>query len=63
MRELEEAVLRLSPVDLESFRNWFAEFDAERWDRQIERDASNGKLDDLANEALTELQANRCSDL
>ena len=50
--EIEEAVRRLSRADLAAFREWFDRFDAEAWDRQFEQDAHEGRLDDLANEAL-----------
>ena len=36
VKEIEEAVLRLSAAELAAFRAWFAEFDAEAWDRQID---------------------------
>lgn len=36
--EIEEAVQRLSPSELDAFREWFAKFDAAAWDRQIEDD-------------------------
>jgi len=42
----------LSTAELAAFRNWFREFDAEAWDRQIEEDAKSGKLVALANAAL-----------
>jgi hypothetical protein len=29
------------------FRRWYAEFDADLWDRQVEADPKNGKLDFL----------------
>jgi hypothetical protein len=42
----------LPAAELAEFRRWFAEFDSAAWDRQIEQDALNGKLDRLATEAL-----------
>ena len=49
---LEKRISALSAEELSEFRQWFAEFDAAAWDRQIERDAKAGKLDALADEAL-----------
>ena len=46
--EIEDAVRRLSSTELAAFRAWFAEFDAARWDRQIEEDVAAGRLDALA---------------
>ena len=62
MKEIEDAVLRLSEAELDAFREWFAEFDAAAWDRQIEDDVAAGRLDALANEALEDLRAGRCTE-
>jgi hypothetical protein len=51
MKSLEQAVEALAPSDLAEFRRWFAEFDAAAWDRQLEADATAGKLDALLAEA------------
>ena len=61
--DIEDAVRRLSRADLAAFREWFDRFDAEAWDRQFEQDAHEGRLDDLANEALEDLREGRCTDL
>jgi len=62
-REIEEAIRRLEPSELEAFRAWFAEFDAESWDREMEADVAAGRLDRLADEALGDLREGRCADL
>ena len=62
-QEIEQAVERLDPSELAKFRAWFAEFDADAWDEQIDDDAAAGRLDDLAAEALADLRAGRCRDL
>ncbi len=62
INEIEEAVLRLTPAELEAFRAWFAEFDSAAWDRQMEEDAVAGHLDALADEALEDLRSDRCTD-
>jgi hypothetical protein len=49
---LEKQVEGLSAEELARFRRWFAEFDAQAWDRQFEADAKAGKLDALAEKAL-----------
>ncbi|MGH9367248.1 MAG: hypothetical protein ACRD3M_06210 [Thermoanaerobaculia bacterium] len=49
---LEREVEKLSPAELAAFREWFATYDADAWDRQMERDVEKGKLDRLAAEAL-----------
>ena len=39
------------------------ETDWEAWDKQLEEDVKAGKLDQLAEEALEDLRAGRCTDL
>jgi len=50
---IEQEIGNLPPEDLAKFRAWFLEFDAQRWDEQIENDALSGKFNDLAGKALT----------
>ncbi len=52
VESLEDEVARLTPQELAAFREWFAKYDADAWDRQIESDVRAGKLDRLAAEAL-----------
>jgi len=59
VEELERAVSELPPEELRRFREWFAEFEAERWDRQIERDLRAGRLDSLVEEARAEHRSGR----
>jgi hypothetical protein len=63
VKDIEAAVSNLSQQELSAFRAWFAEFDAEAWDRQFERDVGAGRLDGLADEALRDLREGRCTDL
>ena len=51
VNDLERQVQGLSVDELAAFRQWFAEFDAEAWDRQVEADVKAGKLDSLAERA------------
>lgn len=59
----ETVVAQLSSSELARFRQWFAEFDGEVWDAQIEADAAAGKLDALANEALAEYHAGQTTEI
>ena len=63
LQEIESAVERLSTEDLASFRDWFAQFDAEVWDRKFAEDVRTGRLDHLADEALSEHRAGRTTEL
>ncbi len=60
--EIEQAIRNLGPQDLAAFRHWFAAFDAELWDRQLEQDAAAGRLDWLAKEGLRDLSEGRCTE-
>jgi hypothetical protein len=61
--DIEQAVSQLSSDELAAFRAWFAEFDAAAWDRQFEDDAAAGRLDHLADAALSDDQEGRCTEL
>ena len=56
---LERQVEQLDSKEFAEFRNWFLEFEADAWDRQIEQDAKAGKLDALARKALEDYAAGR----
>ena len=51
VNDLERQVQSLSADELAAFRHWFAEFDADVWDQQLEMDTKSGKLDLLAERA------------
>ena len=59
----EKAVADLDAAELAQFRSWFAEYDGKIWDDQIEADAAAGKLDALADEALTEYHAGKATEI
>ena len=48
LHELEQTISKLPPAELLKFREWFLRFDGDRWDEQIEKDATSGKLEALA---------------
>ena len=60
---IENAVQKLSRSELTTFRDWFLGFDAAAWDQQFEEDVTAGRLDALADEAIRDLRAGRCTDL
>jgi hypothetical protein len=62
VEEIEDAIRQLKPNEMESFRAWYAEFDAAAWDRQIASDEAAGRLDWLVQEALGDMDAGRCTD-
>jgi len=63
IKEIEKEVTSLKPEELQAFRKWFWDFDAETWDRQFEKDALSGKLDSLAEAALRSYKSGTCSEI
>ncbi len=61
--DIETAVKSLSRSDLTTFRDWFMDFDADAWDKQLEEDVNAGRLDDLADEAIRDMREGRCTEL
>ena len=59
LEKIEREIAALSAAEREDLRTWFIAFDAEAWDRAIERDAASGALDAMADEALTEHRVGR----
>ena len=57
--EITGAVKRLPKKDLVRFRKWFAEYDAQVWDRQLEADVAAGRLEALVREAKRDHRAGR----
>ena len=56
LETLERDVQSLTQQELAEFRAWFAEYDWQVWDRQLEQDVAAGKLDAIAAEALAEYE-------
>jgi hypothetical protein len=63
LEEIEAAVQLLPPAKRAEFRAWFFSFDASDWDQQMEDDMTTGRLDWLANEAISDSLSGRCSEL
>lgn len=52
VEQIEGQIQQLSAEELAALREWFAAFDAESWERQIDADAREGRVDRLAEAAL-----------
>ena len=63
VEQIEGQIQQLTAEELASLREWFAEFDAESWDRQMDADARSGKLDRLAEAALRDHAGGRSTKL
>jgi hypothetical protein len=63
LEKLEREVRSLTEGELARFRAWFEEYDWNAWDRQLENDVADGRLDSLADEALNDHEAGRTKPL
>jgi hypothetical protein len=63
LEQIESAILTLPSEEFQRLRQWLLDIDYQRWDEQIEQDVANGKLDALAEEAITEFKAGRCREI
>jgi len=63
LKELESAVSNLPSAELAKFSEWFAEFMADQWDRQIEQDLAAGRLDGALKRADEHYESGRCKPL
>jgi hypothetical protein len=58
--ELEQAIAGLPEKEFSKLAEWFEEYLAEKWDRQIEADAKSGRLDHLAKKADDAFEKDEC---
>jgi hypothetical protein len=63
LEDIEKAVASLAAEQLAEFRAWFAEFEADRFDADIERGARAGKLDGFAEQAVRDFREGRTKDI
>ena len=61
--ELEQAVKKLPPQELQIFSDWFEQYSSDKWDEKIEKDILSGRLAKLAAKADEDFEAGRCSPL
>ena len=63
LEQIEAAILTLPSDDFQQLRQWFADLDYQRWDKQLEKDIANSKLKTLADEAIADFKAGHCRKL
>ncbi len=63
VEQIEDRIRKLSQEELAKLRAWFAEFDAQAWDQQIEADSKAGKLKHLIERSVAEHKAGKSSPL
>jgi hypothetical protein len=61
--ELEQAVKKLPPQELQIFSDWFEQYTSDKWDEKIEKDILSGRLAKLAAKADEDFEVGRCSSL
>ena len=61
--EIKSAIAHLPEKEFNSLVDWFQKFEEERWDKELENDIAQGKLDNLADEALNEFGVGKSSEL
>jgi hypothetical protein len=59
VEKIEQFVNELAGDELAQFREWFAEYDATKWDEQISADVKAGRLDALIGEAKADIASGR----
>jgi len=60
---LEASISKLSETEYAEFREWFLNYENERWDSQLEKDITDNKLANLASEALEDYKKGNFKDL
>ena len=63
LEKIEQDIASLTPGEVAKLARWFAEFQADVWDKQIEDDAKSGRLDSLADQALASHHAGKTRQL
>ena len=63
IKQIESAILQLPASDFRQVIDWLLDLDYQRWDEQLERDVADGKLDALAEEAISEFKAGQCREI
>ena len=58
--EIESVIAKLPPSEVAKLAEWFYEFQAQVWDKQIEEDLQSGRLDSLIEQAEQEFKTGQC---
>ena len=63
VEEIEKAITQLPQEHLRKFRAWYEKFDSYAWDKQIEDDVADGRLDALAESGISDHKAGKSKKL
>jgi hypothetical protein len=59
LEKIEQEIAALDPKDVQRLAEWFDEYKAELWDRQIEADVKAGVFDEMASQVLADHKAGK----
>ena len=57
--EIEDAITKLPPQDVEKLAVWLADYRNREWDEQVAQDLDSGRLDSFLEAAEAEYQAGK----
>jgi hypothetical protein len=60
LSQIEATILTLPLDEFQQLRQWFFDIDYQLWDKQIEQDILDGKLEALGEEAIAEFKEGQC---
>lgn len=60
VQEIESIIAQLPSADLAELAQWFEDFQADAWDRQIARDVKTGRFDDILQRVNEQAEAGQC---
>jgi hypothetical protein len=63
IQEVKRIIAGLAPNEMTEFRAWFADYDAEAWDKQFEEDVKAGRLDNMSQKAINDFRKGNCREL
>jgi hypothetical protein len=61
LEKIEKEIASLDHSEVRKLSEWFAAYEADLWDKQIDRDAGDGKLDALIQKAKLEIAEGKVS--
>ena len=63
IREIESAVTQLDTLEFKQFTDWFDEFRAQMWEKEIAIDSQVGRFDKLIQQAQQEFAAGHATEM
>ena len=56
IEQIEAAILTLNTDDFHKLRTWFLDLDYQQWDKQLQQDVIEGRLNALVEEAIADFK-------